>query len=59
MTSKVLDQIKIKESSSTTTGFGTKRFMKIVSTSKTPKMIWIQPMKHHSRACPPQKLSSR
>ena len=57
--SMVLDQRKIEASSSTTTGFGVKKFMKIGSTSETPKMILIDHMKHPRRAHPPKKLAYR
>ena len=57
--SKVLCQIKCEVSSAITRGFGTNIFMKIGSTSKTPKIIWIEHMKHPLRVHPPTKLTSK
>ena len=57
--SKVLDQRKYEVSSATTRGFGTNRFMKIGSTSKTPNIIWTEHMKHPRKVHPPTKLTSR
>ena len=59
MMSKVLDQIKTEASSSATNGLGTKRFMKMGSTSKRPKIIWIEYTKHPRRVRPPEKLESK
>ena len=57
--SKVLDQSKIEVSSSIITDFGAKKFMKIWSTSKTPKMTWIEWIKNPRRVPSPTKLASR